>query len=722
MELTFENHHLESQAAIFSFLDETSTEATTSFAFPSSEDHFSSFDFSQPQKQSHGNGGRRKSLLSVGVPGEEHSSGGHEHSHIDNFFFSLHDSDAQHVSHKEEEEEEEEENSSTSQNNHSHPRKNSFIFDSDTFQDETFVNSFFLQENGQTRRQSLDPQQMQQMEKEQEEHEKRLAEKGDLSQRLGMIAVPTPSVWTSAFARARNQQSEGFPDNEGSDRNPFALFDDHARFRRDSLSNNSAMPGFGSAHNLASNPTTTSTTTTSTTNASRIPERREQPYFPPPPGVDPNRLPFPPVFMASFSHRTRSDNIANPLSRKRPRPEETHEPKKKQDMRKRQSTGPVIEEKIPRRMSQAKLMEIVEGFFEEPKKKVLSGKTNRSPVNPHCLRVQVGYLGEEHLKKYSMTGSIHGYHKLTKTKTESLGVLQKISFSSQNESLNWRKEEGAVFVTFRSMIVKHSSHNHGQKLFIRFTLLDAEENAIDQVDTADFSTITRRGVEKQRQKKTKAKMAKIELLQKGISVPNVTSSDPGFIFADAPQMIKLYGTHFDTLRTDGLKIFFGDEQAHDIFSVRADMILLEIGPLRQGTVDICIEQDGKTFTSDHKLPVLPPNPQHLSPGGFVPPQGVPLSNGPIANHNAIHSLSSTLSPKNGVVDHFGSTSPNSSTTMNGGPPPPSFGSKSSQGSSSYFQSHYGQAADNDSSGAENQNPNGNGVVRHDSVQYRAMIK
>lgn len=491
-------------------------------------------------------------------------------------------------------------------------RKDSFDFG--THLDDPFVNSVFLQENGETRRDSIDDAHLQQLQLEQQEREKALEQRPDMGSRLGMFAAPTPSLWSAAFSNSKKKQSEGHPDDAGSNRNPYGLFDDFSRV---------------------------SSAESSQTQSDKKREKTEKPYFPPPPSVDPSKLPFPPVFMANFSHRHET-GLSQPASRKRPRPDNMSEPRK-QEKKKRQATGanmkgdqsqPHLEKPCT---SNNQLMKLVEGFFQEPKEKVLSGKTNKSPVHPHRVQVNLNGINDK-VEDMMVTASIHGYHKLTKTKTESLGTLQTMKLSGSSDDLINREEQGKLFVTFKDMVVTKSSHNHGQKLFIRFSLINSEGKSLDHLDSADFSTITRRGVEKRKQKKTKEKLAKIELLEKGIHTPTITGSDPAFIFTGTSQIIKLYGKNFGALQSQGLKVNFGNAAAHDVFSVRPDMILVEVGSLKEGNVRVSIEQNGKEYKSDHTITVLPKSNQN---NGHVQPvvNGTPFNNhSPNDNH-------STSSPK-----------------------------------------------------------------------------
>lgn len=79
-----------------------------------------------------------------------------------------------------------------------------------------------------------------------------------------------------------------------------------------------------------------------------------------------------------------------------------------------------------------------------------------------------------------------------------------------------------INLVFDDIIVKHSSHTNGRRLFIRFQVqetLTPQRFCLDTVDCAPFETITRRGIEKQAKKRR-------------ISDPMVNLSLPGPVVAN----------------------------------------------------------------------------------------------------------------------------------------------------------------------------------------------
>lgn len=147
------------------------------------------------------------------------------------------------------------------------------------------------------------------------------------------------------------------------------------------------------------------------------------------------------------------------------------------------------------------LMQIVEGFITPASQKQCGGKDNREPLAAHIIRLDTKEIPDEYKKqreKLYIRAHLIGYKKLTKEKAV-LSVLQQFSLTSDKEIIE---------LTFDHMICKHSSHNHGQKLFIKFCLVDLSDRKhpkeLQSIQSAEFETITKRGVEKQRQKKKRA--------------------------------------------------------------------------------------------------------------------------------------------------------------------------------------------------------------------------
>jgi hypothetical protein len=79
-----------------------------------------------------------------------------------------------------------------------------------------------------------------------------------------------------------------------------------------------------------------------------------------------------------------------------------------------------------------------------------------------------------------------------------IGKKNKVEYAEieKLEQSGLRYMNGHWMALFDRLIVQHASHNYGQKLFIRFTIVDGFTlQPIAYCDTASFETITRRGQE-----------------------------------------------------------------------------------------------------------------------------------------------------------------------------------------------------------------------------------
>ncbi|KAL0484246.1 tgrB1 [Acrasis kona] len=151
-------------------------------------------------------------------------------------------------------------------------------------------------------------------------------------------------------------------------------------------------------------------------------------------------------------------------------------------------------------------LDIDEGFKQTPKLKVTGGKDNKDPLPVQTIAVNVNYfidclkLTAEQFSALIVRASLAGYKKPSPGKDiVVLGILEEQKMPSVLNYSN--KQRFVVRVSFRNLIVKHSSHNNGQKLLLRFSVIDPKEgNELKSIDSAEFETITRRGIEKQKQK------------------------------------------------------------------------------------------------------------------------------------------------------------------------------------------------------------------------------
>jgi hypothetical protein len=91
-------------------------------------------------------------------------------------------------------------------------------------------------------------------------------------------------------------------------------------------------------------------------------------------------------------------------------------------------------------------------------------------------------------EKLSCKASVCGFDRVKRDRLI-LSELDQMKFSKENE----------YKVSFTQLLVKYSSHLNGQKLSIRFTLLDSNGKPISFIDSYEFETITKRGKGKKKQ-------------------------------------------------------------------------------------------------------------------------------------------------------------------------------------------------------------------------------
>jgi hypothetical protein len=146
---------------------------------------------------------------------------------------------------------------------------------------------------------------------------------------------------------------------------------------------------------------------------------------------------------------------------------------------------------------------IAEGFSTPPLEKVPGGKDNRKPLPRHIIAVDLTALptpyeftsAASHVGSLIVRASLMGYKRLSSAREEvHLTTLETIPLiKAAKLAMN------LYHLHFENLVVNYSSHNHGQKLFIRFSLVDAtkpsEDPEICFVDSSVFETITKRGIE-----------------------------------------------------------------------------------------------------------------------------------------------------------------------------------------------------------------------------------
>lgn len=289
-------------------------------------------------------------------------------------------------------------------------------------------------------------------------------------------------------------------------------------------------------------------------------------------------------------------------------------------------------------------VDIVQGFRISPASKQIGGKDNREPLPPHIISVNMNYFVEKQnmtLQEFSrliVRASLVGYKKplLVKDKLI-LSTLEDLPMAGQMPHYQ-PLQANYTKLGFKNLVVKHSSHNHGQKLLLRFSVMTTNGLVLQSVDSAEFETITRRGIEKQRQKDAIIKKKQVEisspstlptspltspLMQQSpttqsprqhvfqsLSPPSpkhtifVTAIEPNMSLCEGGQLCKIYIQGLPTnVPLEDVSVFFGDKESQEVFCVKQHTIVCQIpssARLMTGEVHINVSlDDRKSFIPSH---------------------------------------------------------------------------------------------------------------------------
>jgi hypothetical protein len=282
-------------------------------------------------------------------------------------------------------------------------------------------------------------------------------------------------------------------------------------------------------------------------------------------------------------------------------------------------------------------VDIVQGFRISPASKQIGGKDNREPLPPHIISVNMNYFIEKQnmtIQEFSrliVRASLVGYKKplLVKDKLI-LSTLEDLPMAAQMP-LNYQPmQQCYAKMAFKNLVVKHSSHNHGQKLLLRFSVITTGGLVLQSVDSAEFETITRRGIEKQRQKDAIIKKKQVEgsspstiptsplTMQQSpttqsprqhvfqpqpVSPPSpkhtvfVTAIEPNMSLCEGGQLCKIYIQGLPTnVPLEDVSVFFGDKESQEVFCVKQHTIVCQIpssARLMTGEVHINVSLDDR---------------------------------------------------------------------------------------------------------------------------------
>lgn len=299
-------------------------------------------------------------------------------------------------------------------------------------------------------------------------------------------------------------------------------------------------------------------------------------------------------------------------------------------------------------------IKIVEGFKDPVTKKQPGGRDNtRHRLPRQVIELNRGAVPQSaDISTLSVRAQVLGTDRVTKGKVV-LGELGEKRFATcaggtaALDSMRW-------LAIFDDIIIKFSSHLHGQKLALRFTLHDASRHPISSVDSEEFETITKRGKEKQFERKRKRANDDHDVAAVHSAIPGVGPTRGG-------QLVKIVGRNFMCPPTSSTVVKFGDNIAREVHSVKRTAIVCETPEGDPGTVDVCVSLDsGRQFLeSDAKYQYVDPSdPDRMKQIllSFLSPQGADSSDSTMsdsasqsAEHSSVSSSDSyTLQWLNGL--------------------------------------------------------------------------
>jgi len=235
-------------------------------------------------------------------------------------------------------------------------------------------------------------------------------------------------------------------------------------------------------------------------------------------------------------------------------------------------------------------MAVIQGFnLDDGVPEECGGKDNRKTLTTHVVRVKVASLLEKHPlpanKHYMVNCVLLGYKRYEK---EEIAPLE-----SKEIIVKDRAPESEDF-TFDNIVVKHTSHSNGQKLFLRFKLClvddRGEEKVIEELDTTYFKTVTKRAIIKRQNTK------KLDDQKK--KVTKLIGVEPKYSITNGGQLIKILTDNMpEKVRLQTLIVKFGEKKARRVHSARDNTIICETPEYPKGDgVPISISLDsGVTF-------------------------------------------------------------------------------------------------------------------------------
>eukprot|EP01080_Neovahlkampfia_damariscottae_P001146 gene1146-10660_t len=216
-----------------------------------------------------------------------------------------------------------------------------------------------------------------------------------------------------------------------------------------------------------------------------------------------------------------------------------------------------------------------------PHGKVIGGRGNKEKIPKQQVALNAQILPSNYTSsKLVANAHLYGHRKSDNSPIQIDTLESNKPFILEEET--WR-------ASFNDITIRHSSHNNGQRLFIRFFLFDLiTKTTLYQCDSSLFETITKRGMEKKR-KKNDFKENK----------SNFKTVNPNVVPITGGTLVKITGSDFLEVPARQVVVKFGDFTSGEVVCVNEDLIICETPQISQAKhLDVTISYDaGSTFIS-----------------------------------------------------------------------------------------------------------------------------
>ncbi|EFC49553.1 ankyrin repeat domain-containing protein [Naegleria gruberi] len=233
------------------------------------------------------------------------------------------------------------------------------------------------------------------------------------------------------------------------------------------------------------------------------------------------------------------------------------------------------------------LIKLVEGFNKPVTEKQIGGRDNtRHPLPRQVIELDVTKLPQDsNPAVISVRPSVMGIDKSTRKNT-ALAVLGEKPFvkASSHPVERW-------VAIFDDIVIQFASHNNGQKLRIKFELLDAEKRVVCSIESYGFETITKRGIEKKKERrKTKDKRKRnSDTEEDETDEATIEHVSPAFGFTSGGALVKVMGSGFVSTPLSKCVVRFGDKDAREIHTIKRNYIVCETPESEKaGIVDVSV--------------------------------------------------------------------------------------------------------------------------------------